>query len=122
MIVAGVGCRRGCSGAEIAGLVRDALAGRQAAALAAPAFKQDEAGLHEAARLLGLGLRLVREPALAAAQNGCMTRSARVRQATGLASVAEASALAVAGSGSRLILPRIASARATCALAEARRA
>jgi cobalt-precorrin 5A hydrolase len=43
--------------------------------------------------------------------------SAVARRHTGLASVAEAAALAAAGPDSRLLLPRISGARATCALA-----
>ena len=55
MIVAGVGCRRGCPAGDIVALVQLAQdrAGCMAEVLAAPDFKQDEAGLHEAARLLG---------------------------------------------------------------------
>jgi cobalamin biosynthesis protein CbiG len=47
-----------------------------------------------------------------------VTGSAIAQRATGTGSVAEGSALAAAGAGSQLILPRIACARATCALAE----
>ena len=119
-VIAGIGCRSRCPADEIVAVVRDAglRAGRAADALAAPAFKSGEAGLHAAAELLGLGLILVGPEALAAAQAACVTRSRIAAQATGVASVAEGSALAAAGPGARLILPRIASTRATCALAE----
>lgn len=118
--VAGIGCRNNCPSEDILAVVRRACreAGRPARALAAPAFKADEAGLHQAARLLGLPLILVEPADLAAAQARCVTASALARRVTGVASVAEGSALAAAGLGSRLILPRIAGARATCALAE----
>ncbi len=115
MIVAGIGCRRACPADEIVDLVQRA--GRLAAppdALAAPDFKRDEPGLLEAARRLGLDLVFVATDAMAAVQPGCVTCSAKALRATGLASVAEAAALA---HGGRLLLPRIASARATCALA-----
>ncbi len=111
MIVAGIGCRRGCSAEEIVALVRSA---GPAEALAAPAFKRDEPGLHEAARQLGLELRFVTDEDLAAVQKLCVTRSAAAERATGHASIAEAAALA---GGGVLLRPRIASANATCALA-----
>ena len=111
MITAGIGCRKGCSGAEIVALVRSA--GRPDA-LAAPGFKRGETGLHEAAATLGLPLHFVTDAALATAQSHCLTRSAAALRATGHASIAEAAALAQGGT---LLGPRIASANATCALA-----
>lgn len=119
LVVAGLGCRRACSGAEIAALARHsaALAGRAPAILAIPWFRREEVGLVAAAELLGLPLLVVTEAALAAAQPFCITRSAPALAARGLASIAEGCALAAAGGGAHLILPRIASARATCAIA-----
>ena len=120
-IVAGIGCRRDCPTEDVLAIVHAACraSGRAVRALAAPAFKRNEAGLHEAARLLGVPLILVGAADLADAQSRCVTRSAIAERAIGTASVAEGSALAAAGAGSQLILPRIAGARATCALAEA---
>ncbi len=69
--------------------------------------------------MLGLPLTFLDHDALAAASVRAVTRSARAMAETGLASVAEAAALAGAGPGSRLLLPRVASAAATCALAVA---
>jgi cobalt-precorrin 5A hydrolase len=112
VIVAGIGCRRGCPAEDIVALVRQA---GGADALAAPAWKHDEAGIAEAARLLDLNLRFIDDAALAAMQDQCPTRSAAVARATGHASVAEAAALA---GGGRLVLARIAGGLATCALAE----
>ena len=119
-VFAGIGCRAQTPASEIVAVVREACARLQrgADALAAPAFKAAEAGLSEAARLLGLRLVLVDQAALIAAQALCVTHSAASAHATGVASVAEGSALAAAGPGARLILPRITHARATCALAE----
>ncbi len=115
MIVAGIGCRRGCPAEEIVALVRQAEAlSAPVDALAAPAFKQDEPGLAEAARRLGVTLRFVPDAALTAAQGACVTVSAAAERATGFASVAEAAALA---GGGTLLLPRIAGTRATCAVA-----
>jgi len=116
VIVAGIGCRRGCPAADIVALVQ--LAQRQAGcrveALAAPEFKRDEAGLHEAARL-DVGLRFIDATALAAVQPHCPTRSTAAAEHAGVASVAEGSALAA--TGGTLLLARIANGKATCALA-----
>ena len=112
VIVAGIGCRRGCPADAIVALVRQA---GGADALAAPAWKQDETGLVEAARLLRLPLAFVEDSALAAVQALCPTRSAVVARVTGHASVAEAAALA---GGGRLVLARCGNGWATCALAE----
>ena len=119
-IVAGVGCRKDCPTEDVLAVVREAcrVSGRAVRALAAPEFKRDEPGLHHAARLLGVPLILVGAADLADAQPRCATRSAIAERATGAGSVAEGCALAAAGAGSGLILPRIAGARATCALAE----
>ncbi|HUC16483.1 MAG TPA: cobalamin biosynthesis protein [Acetobacteraceae bacterium] len=119
-IIAGMGCRRDCPAEAIISLLRRAAleAGRSATALAVPSFKEDEPGLREAARQLGLRLILVEPLSLAAAQERCVTRSAHAARTTGIASVAEGAALAAAGAGGRLILPRIAGGGATCALAE----
>jgi cobalt-precorrin 5A hydrolase len=53
-----------------------------------------------------------------AAEPRCPTRSDKALETTGFSSVAEAAALAAAGAGGILVLPRISSAKATCALAE----
>ena len=120
-IVAGIGCRKDCPTEDVLAVVREAcrMSGRAVAALAAPEFKREAAALHDAARMLGVPLILVGAADLADAQPRCVTRSAIAEHATGTGSVAEGSALAAAGVGSILIRPRIAGARATCALAEA---
>ena len=119
MIVAGIGCRRGCAAADIVALVRLAEDRTDCAvdALAAPAFKQDEPGLRESAHLLGIRLVLIDAAALEDVQPLCPTRSEAAARTVGIASVAEASALAA--SGGELLLPRIAGGGATCALARA---
>jgi len=118
-VVAGIGCRPLCAAEEIEALLRRAevLAGCRATRLAIPDFRAGAAGPCEAARHLGLPLHTIPRPALEAEQPRCPTRSGASLRATGLASVAEAAALALAGAGGRLALPRIASANATCALA-----
>lgn len=122
LIAAGIGCRKGCAGEDIVRLVQLALEKSgfdvtDLTGLFAPAFKQAETGLAEAADVLNLPLVLVPDAALQAADGTSATRSERVVALTGLGSVAEAAALAGAGQGARLILPRIASKTATCAIA-----
>jgi cobalt-precorrin 5A hydrolase len=112
VVIAGLGCRRGCTAAELVALIE--ATGEAPALLAAPHFKRGEAGLHGAAAALGVALTFVDDAALAAAQAGCLTRSAAAERATGHASIAEAAAIAAGG---RLLGPRIASANATCAVA-----
>ena len=123
LIVAGIGLRPGCTGDELAALVARAAAaaGCRPELLAIPAFRQDAAGPAEAAARLSLPLRVVDATALGAVQEVCPTRSARALAETGHASVAEGCALAAAGPGAVLLLPRIASANATCAIAGSRR-
>ncbi len=120
MIVAGVGCRAECPAEEITLLVRraEAISGARVGALAAPGFKFGTSSPAEAATALALPLIWIEEDALRAVQPACITRSAAAVRHTGLASVAEAAALAAAGPGATLHLPSIASASATCAIAE----
>ena len=121
-LVAGIGCRRGASMRSIACALDHALqvAGRgrgDVAMLASIARKRDEAGLAAMAAHLGVALLFIDD----ASAETTLTDSAASRGATGLGSVAEAAALAGAGSGARLLGPRSASDAATCALAEAPR-
>lgn len=116
-VIAGIGCRRECPADDIVALVREAerLAAVRVGALAGPAFRGD--ALRAAAAALGVRLIAVERGALEAAQDRCVTRSAAALAAVGVGSVAEGCALAAAGAGGRLVLARIAGARATCALA-----
>lgn len=120
MIVAGVGFSSNCGPEELADLVRRAQvdAGRIATALATPAWKARAACLRAAAELLDLPILAVSPDQLAAVAEQGATESAASRAAAGVGSVAETAALAGAGAGSRLALPRISSAHATCALSE----
>jgi len=119
MIVAGIGFSSGASAAEIVALVRraESLAGHAAEALAVPDFKEDAACLREAAHVLGLPLRLLDRERLAAVQKYCPTQSKVAAQEVGLASVAEACALAGAGGNSHLLVARLTQGKVTCALA-----
>lgn len=120
MIVAGLGLRSGCDMQVILDLLHAAqeCCGGQADLVAVPAFRYDEPGLQAAVAHLGLMLRGVTRAQLLAAQPRCISHSARALAATGVASVAEGCALAVAGPRSRLVVPRLTGTHATCAMAQ----
>jgi cobalt-precorrin 5A hydrolase len=123
VIVAGVGCRKGASAADIeaaieAALARVGLGGDRLAMIAAPAFKGGERGIIDAAMARGVPLVLVPQRDLEAAGARTVTHSERVVALAGVSSVAEAAALAAGGAAARLIASRIAVGPATCALAE----
>jgi cobalt-precorrin 5A hydrolase len=124
MIVAGLGCRKDCDAEEILRLVERALTlaalpSSALAALATSAFKSEAAAPREAAKTLGLPLVLISDDALREAEPRAATASPASLKATGFAVVAESAALAAAGAGSTLLLPRIKGTNATCALAKA---
>jgi len=121
-IVAGVGSRRGVSSEEVVAAVRGAMARHEVklcdiSVMATPAMKGGEAGIIKAALDLGLLLVMVPQVQLEAAGTRTMTHSDRVVALMGVPSVAEASALAVAGRRSTLIGPRFVLGPVTCALA-----
>ncbi len=120
MIVAGVGFSSNCEPQELVSLVRhaEAAAARPALSLAAPVWKLDTSCLQAAAEMLGLPVAGITEADLAAAASRCVSHSTPSQARAGVGSVAEAAALAAAGPSARLVLPRIASAHATCALSE----
>lgn len=122
MIVVGIGCRRDSPVARIGAAIGEALErvgmtpGR-IDALAAPAFKAEEAAIAEAAAAFDVPLHWIGRAHLDAVQPLCATRSPKAAKATGLAAVSEAAALAAAGRNARLLLPRIARDGVTCAVA-----
>jgi cobalt-precorrin 5A hydrolase len=122
MIVAGLGCRNECDAGEILRLIDRALHQTGVpmtalAALATAAFKAEAEAPRAASEALKLPLLLIDDAKLEAASARAVTRSAAALRATGLMAIAEGAALAAAGDGSVLILPRIKGACATCALA-----
>lgn len=122
MTVAGMGFRSGISADALLAAVDAALDihGLEKAdldALAVLPRKADEPALAEAARRLGIALLAAGEADIASARLRVLTRSERSIAATGTGSAAEAAALAVAGSDSRLLGPRIIAGPATCAIA-----
>ncbi|GAB4190766.1 MAG: hypothetical protein OHK0024_31240 [Thalassobaculales bacterium] len=110
MIVAGFGCRRQAGTGDLLAALELALGERGVARdavrlLAAPAFKRGEEGIAAAARALGLPLLWVEDASMMQAAVAAPD------------SVAEAAALAAAGSRGRLLGRRSAVPSATCALA-----
>jgi cobalt-precorrin 5A hydrolase len=124
-IAAGWGFASGAEPDELAGALMEALAryGVEAGLLTAVAVPagRPRAAAEAAAARMGVPLLVVPAEAIAAAAGGTLTRSARSLAASGSPSLSEAAALAAAGPGARLMGPRVALRRATCALAEAAR-
>ncbi len=124
MKVAGIGCRSGIGVGEVlaaidAALVAHALDRTALSAIATVPQKAEERSLTEAARTLGLPLVVADADQLERVRQKIVTRSVASLAATGFDSAAEAAALAVAGSESRLLGPRIAVGNVTCAIAAA---
>ncbi len=120
VLAIGLGCRRGCPAAAVVDLVERARAAAPAgpvAGLFTIADKAAEPGLRDAARHLGLELVFLPRDALRAVTALVETPSAAAEARFGVASVAEAAALAGAGSDARLVVRRIAAGGATCAVA-----
>jgi cobalt-precorrin 5A hydrolase len=122
MIVAGIGCRKGASAAEVeaaiaAALVTAGFATQRLDLIATPAVKGEEPGIVNAALARGVPLVLVPRADLEATGGRTVSHSERVLAIMGVPSAAEAAALAAAGPTARLVGPRIAVGPATCALA-----
>lgn len=122
MIVAGIGCRRDTSAEEIERVVRLALgmfrlAPERLDAMATESDKALEVGLVEAARLLSVRLVGCTVNDLDRVAGQVLTPSLLVLATKGVPSIAEASALVVAGQNARLLGTRVATERATCAIA-----
>jgi cobalt-precorrin 5A hydrolase len=121
MIAVGIGCRKSCASEAIVALVTRALAdcprNEDVRGLFSVADKRDEPGLNAAAKTLGFNLVFLSRDALAAVTPRLLTRSAAAQSRFGLASVAEAAALAGGGPQARLLAPRLAANGATCAIA-----
>jgi len=117
-LVAGIGCRRGVSAAEIEAALASVLADHglsrsKIAALASIDLKKDEVGLLEFAR--GNAWPLCFFTAAQLKDVAVPTPSVRVAKATGSPSVSEASA--IRAGGGRLVVPKTRFARVTVALA-----
>ena len=122
MIAIGVGCRKACPASDIVGVVRAALEllpATTARGLFSIAEKRGEPGLEQAAALLGLPLVFLDKAVLRLVAGGARSCSTRVEDLYGLPSVAETAALAGAGQGAVLLVPRRSCPTATCAIAGA---
>ena len=122
MIVAGVGCRRKTSADEIERVVRMALGMfdlpvERLAAVATESEKATDPAFAEAVRRLSAKLIGCTADDLDRVAGRVLTPSKLVLEARGLPSIAEASALVAAGHAGRLLGTRVATERATCAIA-----
>ena len=122
MIAVGLGCRKGCAETEIVALVRATLdllpeSPTKAFALFTVAEKRGEPGLAKAAAILEAPLTYLDHAQLAATAPRTASHSPRVISLFGLPGVAETAALAGAGDGAVLLVPRRATRAATCAIA-----
>lgn len=118
----GLGFRKAATAEALVGLVREARARLPAALAGAPAVlatiaEKDRPALREAAARLGLPVTVLAKAALRGTEDRITVDSATARACLGIPSVAEAAALAAAGPGARLVVTRIASEAATCAIA-----
>ena len=123
MIVAGIGCRSGVVAADVEIAIATALLLRRVTdnelgMIAIPSAKAHEAGVVDAAAARRIPIVLIAQDAMEAASELTVTRSAHAMAAMNVHSVAEAAALAGAGSASRLLGPRVAVGSVTCALAK----
>jgi cobalt-precorrin 5A hydrolase/precorrin-3B C17-methyltransferase len=124
VLAVGVGCERGADPQEAIALVKSAFekAGLSPLAVACVAsldIKEDEPAVHAAAKELGVPARFFDAPVLEAETPRLANPSDLVFRQTGCHGVAEAAALAAAGPGSELLVPKTKSRRATCAIARA---
>ncbi|TRC78923.1 cobalamin biosynthesis protein [Mesorhizobium sp. WSM4307] len=122
MMVAGIGSRKCVSAEDVLAAIETALEAHGLAvtalsALATAAPKKDEAAIAAAGRTLNLPLIIVDDAALRGAAGDTLSHSDLSQAVAGTPSVSEASALAVAGTGAKLLGPRIVLGPVTCAIA-----
>jgi cobalt-precorrin 5A hydrolase/precorrin-3B C17-methyltransferase len=126
VLALGIGGERHVTTAELETLVRDTLkdhglSRRAVACLVSLDLKEDEPAMHELAEILGVPVRFFTTEELAAEAPRLKNPSPVVEKAVGVPGVAEAAALAAVGRDGTLIVPKVKSARATCAVARAAR-
>lgn len=120
----GIGCERGAATEEISSLVAqtlatDDLATGSIAGIWSIDVKMDEPAIAEVAAMLGVPVRFFPAATLDAETPRLANPSDVVFREVGTHGVAEAAALAAAGPTADLIVPKIKSLRATCAVARA---
>ena len=121
-LAVGVGCERGADPDELISLVRDTVStnGLATASLAGVfsiGIKSDEPAVHRLADELNLPVRFFDSAVLETQTPRLANPSELVYREVGCHGVAEAAALAAAGSTSTLLVPKTKSERATCAVA-----
>ena len=119
-LVAGMGCNRGTSEAELMALVRDAFADlslslKSLSGIATTAVKVDEQGLLALARSLNVPLFFYEKEALNSVEN-IPNPSKMVEKHLGVKSVCEAAAILASHNGT-LVMPKIKRGNATLAVA-----
>lgn len=119
---AGIGCRRGVNAKALRELLENALHRHgvrfdQLKSLASIDSKHNEPGLQALARDLNLPLRLFSAAELAKFEDQVREPSIVVQRETGVAGIAETSALAACGTGGVLVGGKNKTFAATCALA-----
>jgi cobalt-precorrin 5A hydrolase len=122
MMVAGIGSRKGVSVEDVLAAIETALethglAMTALSALATAPLKQDEKGIFAAGHQLNLPVIVADATAIEAASSGTISLSSLSQDLAGTPSVSEASALAVAGRGARLLGARTVLGSVTCAIA-----
>jgi len=121
-MVAGIGSRKGATAGDVRAAVETALEAHGLAmtalsALATSEFKQNEEAIFLAGRDLALPVVVVTNEALEAVSSGTLSHSTLSQSKAGTPSVSEASALAAAGKGAKLLGPRTMLGPVTCAIA-----
>ncbi|WFP73458.1 cobalamin biosynthesis protein [Mesorhizobium sp. WSM4906] len=122
MMIAGIGSRKGVTARDVRAAIETALEAHGLAmtalsALATGEIKRDEEAIFRAGHDLSLPVIVVADDALQAASAGTISRSEVSQAHAGTPSVSEASALAAAGKGAKLLGPRTVLGPVTCAIA-----
>lgn len=126
VLALGVGCERGADTAELQVLIDETLAeaGLARGAVAAVAsldLKSDEKAVLDSAARMGLPARFFTAEELEAEAPRLANPSEAVFREVGCHGVAEGAALALAGPDADLVVPKLKSKRATCAIARSPR-
>ena len=121
-VAIGIGCRKACTADEIIELVHSALEKAEltiseVSVLATAWVKEGAENVMHAAEAMDLPLLIIPKEKCEAVADLAQTISAKVVSLHAIPSVAETAALATAGKNPKLLLPRINSASATCAIA-----
>ncbi|WP_027169013.1 cobalamin biosynthesis protein [Mesorhizobium sp. WSM3224] len=122
MMVAGIGSRKGVGVEDVLAAIETALEAHGLAmtalsALATGEIKRDEQAIFLAGRDLDLPVLVISDAALQAVSSSTISQSEVSQAHAGTPSVSEASALAAAGKGAKLLGPRTALGPVTCAIA-----